>query len=158
MSAVRIDGLPELKRNLQRLTDKMQKKVLADATKAAATVVHRAAKANGNAISSNIGKVVNRKKLRSRHKYEAAYSVNLLPKRPPLVEREINTDTEWGKALARGGYALIAAFFEYGTSKMSSRPLLGAAFESNKAVADAILRQKIVEGMEKAANKEGVRL
>lgn len=158
MADVRIEGEREMERAFYGLLDTTQRKVLDKAVKAGADIVLADAKAGAARISPHIAKVVNRKKLRRLHRYESGYSVNITPKNPPLVDRAINKATEWGNALARGGYALLALFFEYGTSKLSARPFLSTAYESQKQAAEKAITRTLNEGIQKAAREEGVRL
>jgi HK97 gp10 family phage protein len=152
-----IEGVDELRRTLQRLEDKTQKQVLRQSTAKGAQVVAKSAKQNARAISANVASAVGVRKLKPRNRFESAHSVNILSSRARPVTRTFDAGTEWGKRLARAGYALIATFFEFGTSKMPRRPLLGDAYERTKNEAQAAIEKGLLEGIDKAAKEEGVR-
>ena len=152
-----VEGLDELRRTLKRLEDKTQKRVIRAATAKGAQVIAQTAKQNAMAISANVASAVGVRKLKPLHRFESAHSVNLLSKKAKPVTREFDASTEWGKRLARAGYALVAAFFEFGTSKMERRPLLGDAYETMKNQAREAINKSLLEGIDKAAREEGVR-
>ena len=132
---VRVDGLEELKRELEALSSDMSRKVLRSATGAAAQVIRKAAR---DLVPVDSGKL--RKAIYIKHMRELSSSTQqeyyISVRNGPRERRKIRA----------GGSGIDAWYWkmvEFGTSKMPAKPFIRPAYESKKSEALEAMKKKL---------------
>jgi len=150
---VKIHGLDEVRRALKRLPKEVAKKELLKSLTPGAALIRKAARSN-----VPTGKESFSRKLRGKdweHKpgqlrksivvrnEKKKFLVNTAMKRVGVLvdKKDVN----------RGAW--YWRFVEFGTSKMQAQPFLAPAYEANKYKAVELIKQKLLLGVERQANK-----
>lgn len=137
---VKVEGLADLERRMQSLSEDMANKIARAATAAGAAVIKKAAIQKVPRDTGNLAK-------------------NIIAKRLPKSETELTSEhivtvrkgrrTAKQKAAGlRDGY--YGQFVEFGTVKMSPRPFLRPAFDNNKTQAVEAIKSRIEARLKKA--------
>lgn len=142
MIEIKISGLKELKDALQKLPERVQKRVLRGATMAGAQVIKKAAKQR-----APVGTVP--------HKDAKGRTIAPGNLRKSIIARAKKGASKTSVTVSvgpssRGFYGM---FHEFGTSKMAARPFLRPAFDDNKERAVEAIKERLSAGIEREANK-----
>lgn len=157
---IRVEGLADLKRRVQQLTEKTRKKVLGSAVAAGALVVVKEAKKT-NAFQDQSGD------LRAAIKHRRAWRLS----RQDYEVRQVGVfknktgryaNSARNRRLGRAGKAYMEdppefywRFLEFGTVKMQPRPFLRPAFESSKQRAVEALTKRLRQLLDEATRELG---
>ena len=141
MSDIKLEGVKELAEKLKRMPDKVRRKAIRQATRAAANVVTKAARA-----AITVGS-------------EAHYTYKNRLVSPGFAKRNITADVKVSRdmstATARIGPKREAfyatAFLELGTSRNAKQPWLVPSFEQSQSQVLEIYISKLRQAIEQAA-------
>lgn len=159
---IKIDGLPELKATLARLTGRLEDKVLRAALRAGAQVIRKAAQAKAPVLSEpapnrKAGTVKNAITVRRSKNDKVGVFVGV----KPLGKKQISSfkKSGGGSGARNPDDPFYWIFLEFGTAKMPAAPFLRPAFESNKFSAlrkfEEFAKKRVVKEAEKLAKEQG---
>lgn len=134
MADVKIKGLEEIIKNLQKLSNKEMKKIMRKATRAGAGEIRKTAKKNAKALDDpktpeNISKNIVTRARRTIDKSEIKMSVGILGGARQMGKYGELKGAGKGNA---GGDTFYWRFLEFGTSKMPAKPLMRNAMMSSQ--------------------------
>lgn len=132
-----VTGLKECNEVLKRLPERVQKRVLANAVRAGATVVNRAVKA-----AAPVGD----EKSPASKQY-GSIKQNIRVQRLRKVPKTAAGHRVWTKD------AFWAMFYEFGTSRQPARPFFRPAWDASLSEAVARIRERLAAGVEREAKK-----
>lgn len=143
-ATVEVTGLSEVRAALQDLSKAVVGKALADAVRAGAAVIRDEAKRR-----APVGSVPH---------YVGRKAKGRLVK-PGNLRRQIRMKRVRGDRLSATykigftGLGFYGRFLEFGTAKMSARPILRPAFESKKHEAVAVIKERLARNIERARKR-----
>ncbi len=142
---VNIEGLAELKRNVQELTAKVRKKVLGGAVAAGSRVVLREAKQKAPVKTGALREAIKQRRSRkfSKQDFEVRQIGVFKVKGGKYANTRVNRRLRRvGKEYESDPPEFYWRFLEFGTVKMKPRPFLRPAFEARKReAADKIVSE-----------------
>lgn len=154
---VEVKGLDELQQGLEEMTEKLAKKGIRDALKAGSAPVQNAmvslAPKNTGFLAEHFSTKI--KMMREARAGSAFIGPQGKIEYPAFLSGAYNiVRRKSGKAVKVGRVAVatVARFLEFGTSKMSKKPFMTQAFESNKEQALAAIATSLWETVREAAD------
>jgi HK97 gp10 family phage protein len=153
MMTVDIKGLKELQNALNQLPLKIQGRPVRSAVNAAAKIVMDDARRRVPVETGQLRKAIYRGRSRSMSsKGREVYVVSVRKGKAKYANTAQNRRrNRVGKTYQTRGEAYYWRFLEFGTAKMPARPFLRPAFESQKQNAAMVMKQKLLEAIDKAA-------
>jgi HK97 gp10 family phage protein len=140
-----IAGIPEVQKAFRELPNTLAKKVIRQALRAGMKVIKNEAVKLAPKKSRKSKKTKNLKRTGALRK---AIKVRAVVRKRNVIGIDLKVGD--GDFLGKTFYA---AFVEFGTSRMPAHPFMRPAFESKKSEASAIIKQLILEGIEREAKK-----
>lgn len=154
--SIKIDGLKELQRALELLPKEIQGRPLKSAVSAGAKVIlDEAINKAPVGETGNLRKALYRYRSRSQSTVgKETYLVGVRKGKGIYGNTRLNRRLgRVGKKYTTQGEAYYWRFVEFGTSKMSAKPFLRPAFESQKERAVQIIKERLGKAIEAQARK-----
>lgn len=138
---VKVEGLEELKRQIEGLNEKFQRRVLDQGVSAAARIIRNAASSKAPKDTGLLKRAIRIGKVRQlSFPGKSVYHVFISPK---------VKGTRQKKGKSREIWAFYWRFLEFGTRKMAARPFLRPAFDENREQALKAMADKFRSALEK---------
>lgn len=146
-----LSGFRELAAALRELGPRVAKNALRRSVSSGAAVIRDAAKSNAPEDTGKLKRAIGIKRSKdARGEMSAKYQV--------FVRQAKNGSIGQKNVKAYGKFdAFYARWIEFGTSKMPAQPFLRPAFESQKENAVESIKEKLTDGVQKAAEELGRR-
>ena len=135
---IKIEGFEEVFKTLDKLDDKLQKKVMRPALRAGATVIKKSAQAK-SPVGKGPGAGKNKKHIK----------VKALKRSRNTIGVMIQTGTREQLNIPRDEFGYYPMILEYGSQKQKKQPFMKPALEQNHAKATNVIGKKVKSGLEK---------